>query len=117
MFVALGDGYGDIHKKIDIFIALAPVVSIGETEDTWWQSYTSMRGTAFDWLESMGIYEMFDDDWDSLSDDFCFYFQSICDANPVRYISPTPNLDPVTVTVVNLRPPSPSSIKNIAHYA
>ena len=58
-----------------------------------------------------------DDDWDSLSDDFCGYFQSICDANPVSDIPESENLDPTTIKVVNVRPLNSASTKNIAHLA
>ena len=56
MFIALGDGYGDVYKNIDIFIALAPVVAVGLTEDSWLQGLASMRSTGVNLAESMGVY-------------------------------------------------------------
>jgi poly(3-hydroxyalkanoate) synthetase len=79
MFTALAQGFGDLGNKINLFIALAPVVYFEDVTDILLK-YTVW---AFSLLQQalylMNINEVFDKTWDDLSGEFCSSIPGICD--------------------------------------
>ena len=63
MFTALAENYGDLRSKINLFVALAPVVRIDNAYNDMDTSLAESIDRAQYWLASLGIDEIFGPGW------------------------------------------------------
>lgn len=63
MFTALAEGFGEIHKKVNIFVALAPVVYLGRTSDAFVLNFRDKASMVEAALKKMKIYEILGPKW------------------------------------------------------
>lgn len=76
MFAALAEGYGDLQKKINLFVALCPITNLGHSSNSFMVGasssigYDSLAGT----LWSFSIHELIGPKWKYISGAFCLAF-------------------------------------------
>jgi len=111
MFSALAEGHGNIHEKINVFIAMAPIVYMENTNDSFLKdvsNYASFLQSTFDTLH---VYELFGDEWRATSDLVCTAFSSVCDEDAVTNVKITPYINEYQARVSNVRKKSGVSVK------
>jgi len=111
MFTALANNFGNINQKLNLFVALAPVVYLGNVEVPYIEylsfGYKLVKKT----LDSYGIYEFFGGEYVEFSDDFCKVLPEICDTNGILNVPPGPYVNDYTAMLQNLRKQSTVSVK------
>jgi hypothetical protein len=80
----LANNFGNLSSKINLYVALAPVVQMNNIQDSFFLSLSKSVGMIQWWLNFFGIYEMFGTDWQIISSGFCFFNQNICNNGVIR---------------------------------
>lgn len=76
MFTALSET--DMQEKINVFIALAPIMTLKNVTDPFLLNL-SQRGDQINyWANRFGIEELFGPNWSVLSGSFCFFNSDFC---------------------------------------
>lgn len=78
MFSALSENKGDLKRKINAFIALAPVMNLGNTQDEFLLMLSKNVNSYHSWLDFFGITEFFGANWSYVSAAFCYWNQDFC---------------------------------------
>lgn len=120
MFSALSHNHGNLQNKINLFIALAPVIEMNNTTDPLYVNGASVWKILKNALDNYKLYELGDPDDNPNMNSFCgsFLWKSICtglhnDAND----APSQWNDPARTAVQNSRKKSNASVKEIVHFA
>lgn len=111
MFTALAEGFGDLSNKVNLYIAMAPVLYLGYSSDSFFKELSGVLKLVKEALDEREIYELFGPKWQSDSATFCWFFKSICDENSITKTPITPYVDALNTNVVNLRSKSSASVK------
>ena len=81
MLAALAEGQHELHAKVNLFIALGPILELRNTQTAVFQSL--IGGDGIDqlqwWLDYYNIHEMYGPAWDAESSGFCFFQKDFCD--------------------------------------
>ena len=78
MFSALSENKGNLKSKISAFIALAPVMNLGNTKDEFLLMLSENVESYLYWLDYFGITEFFGPNWSYISAAFCFWNEDFC---------------------------------------
>ena len=63
MFAALAEGFGDLENKVNIYVAMAPVLYIAKTQDNFLKDLSGMIPEVKEGLDSVKLYEFFGPTW------------------------------------------------------
>jgi pimeloyl-ACP methyl ester carboxylesterase len=78
MFSALSENHGQLNDKVNLFIALSPVVFLQQTKN---ESIKELIGDidGLVWLFNyLGIYELFGPEWQLISESICMFKEDLC---------------------------------------
>ena len=117
MFAALSENFGDLQSKLNYFAALAPIVNLKNSPNAFLQFFSDQWWFIKPQAEFLGIYEFRDPKVDSALRGFCAMFASVCDAlENWLNIGDSPYDDKERGDVLNARPGSSASLKQLIHY-
>ena len=71
MFTDLAENIGNINDKLNLYVALAPVVYLGNVQVEWVKNFVHVYKLLKFILDAADIYEFFGRKWVAFSDDFC----------------------------------------------
>ena len=111
MFTALAENFGNLKEKVNLFVAMAPVVYIGRTSDSFFKELAGMLDVVKDALDELELYEFFGEGWSLTSDLFCAITVNICDEAAVTNVPLSPYVNTTRAHVVNFREKSRASVK------
>ena len=104
MFSALADGYGDLQNKINVFIALAPIIHVHGTHDNFIYTISKSIPLVKTFLDSVNIHEFFGPQWNNIEGEFCLMFEDLCDIVAVRDVPYNDYNNLYSARIVNKRP-------------
>ena len=117
MFSALSFNHGDLQDKLNIFIALAPIVQLKDSSDNMMQKasyiWPSLQRTA----KFFKAYEIGNPTELSAMTGFCSYFRPLCNSITYWFSLCTPSSDYERCLVDHGRQSSGTSLKELIHYA
>ena len=71
MFSALAEGHGNMQDKINMFIAMAPIVYLGHTKDDFLKKVSEASEFIYDSFNTLRLYEIFGHEWHKYSGVVC----------------------------------------------
>ena len=86
MFSALAEGHGNLHKKVNLFVAMAPIVFMGKTTDSTFLALGNFSKTLYSSFHALKIYEIFGPLWRESSDLVCTFFSKFCDSAAITNV-------------------------------
>ena len=78
MFSALAEGQGDLKNQINVFIALAPTVYMGNVTDDFFLIVSEATEILYESFKMGKIYELFGRKWQEISPIVCLFLDKIC---------------------------------------
>ena len=93
MFSALAEGHGNFESKINIFLAMAPIVYMGKTTDATFKEISSFAHILHTSLNKVNIYEIFGPLWRETSGMVCMFFSHFCDSAAITNVPITPYIN------------------------
>jgi hypothetical protein len=95
MFSALSANHGDLQDKLNLFIALAPIINVANSPNSVMQNAASQWHLLESSVSLFRIYELKDSKTDANMKAFCVTFGLLCDAvNSLLNIGTSPWNDP-----------------------
>lgn len=80
MFTALAEKYGDLDQKLNYFAAMAPVTVLSHSKKGSYFHYISgIYQYLVDFLEEIGIYEIYGPTYREYIDDIKYFFPGLSD--------------------------------------
>jgi hypothetical protein len=67
MFSALSENHGDMKDKINLFIALSPVVYLKNTKNSFLRELANDIDSLAWWFDNLGINSLFGPEWSIIS--------------------------------------------------
>jgi len=118
MFYALSKMEDSFLKdRINLFIAMAPVLRIGNTTNKPLKSFAGHKKTVEKSFKKMGFYEVMGKKWFKLGDKACWIFPSTCNIANSFMEGGSEYNDAERSDVMNSKFPQPASWKQLMHYA
>ena len=117
MFSALAEGHGNLKDKVNMFVALAPVVYMGNAEDDLLNKVSAAAEILYDSFARVKVYELFGHEWYEYSSVVCSFFHSFCEENGINMDPITPYVNEWRTRVKNTREGPGASVKQLLHYA
>ena len=71
MFAALSENYGNLKDKLNLFVALAPVVRLDNAYNDMIVSLAQNVNQAQFWMSTLGIDEVFGPEWQDIAFRYC----------------------------------------------
>lgn len=103
MFTALAEGFGNLDKKLNIFVALAPVAYLQDSTEKFLKYVTDVFPYMQKTLARLEAYELFGAKWDEASEKFCIVFEGICDAIGLKNVALDPYVNEYSAILQNSR--------------
>ena len=117
MFSALSFNHGDMQDKLNVFIALAPIVQLKDSPNSMMQTaskiWHSLQWTA----QVFHAYEVGNPTELGAMRDFCSYFRPLCNSIHYWFSMCTPSSDYERCLVDHGRQSSGASLRELIHYA
>lgn len=117
MFTAMTQGFGDMKDKINLFIALAPITTLGDAKDKFIHSLSQSIPIVKSLLEMLGVYEFFGEDWDASAGSFCTVFRDLCDNMAIQNVAINERTNELIARISNMRKQPSASVKSIIHFS
>lgn len=117
MFTALSEKFGEMQDKINLFVALAPIIHLHGSHNKFLYTLSKSVPLARKILNALNIHEFFGPSWNTISDQFCLVFDDLCDSVSIRDVPYNDYNNPIAARIANKRPQSSSSVKQVLHYA
>ena len=67
MFAALAENFGNLREKVNLFVALAPVIRLDNATNDWFVKLGNNVDRAQFWLNKLGIHELYGPGWQKLT--------------------------------------------------
>jgi hypothetical protein len=117
MFTALSEGFGDLNKKLNLFVALAPVTRLDGVSNEFYKTLSNIFPYAKQILDGLKIYEINGPSWQNYEDEICFLFEDLCQQlNVMNVPTDDDSIDEMIARVSNYRPMSSISVKQTLHF-
>jgi len=117
MFYALAKQEDYLKDKINLFVAMAPVLRLGNTSSKSLKGLANYKFTLGNTLKTFGIYEVMGVKWLSLVDKICGRMEAFCDMTHDFAEGDSKYNDAERADVSQGHFPHPASWKQLAHYA
>jgi len=117
MFTAMSEGFGDMKEKINLFIALAPITTLGDSTDKFYHALSQSIPIVKSLLEMLGIHEFFGEDWDASAESFCVVFRDLCDTMALQNVEINERTNELVARISNMRKQPSASVKSIIHFS
>lgn len=115
MYSALAENYGGLRDKLNLFVALAPIVNLHDTTNSMLLSASAHWQGLLSTSHHLGVYALRTQNQSSKMAGFCKYFAWIC-SGIGSWFKPSPwNVDAATQYLIK-RPQSSASLGQVAHY-
>lgn len=116
MFSTLSEG-SDLNSKLDIFVALAPIVNLANTKEDFLVKISKQWHLAQSTLRNLKLYEIRDPKFDKALRGFCNLFSIVCNELTDWFELQSPYSDDTAWQLQQSRPSSSASSKQLIHYA
>jgi len=80
MFVALAENYGNVRDKLNLYVALAPVVKIDNHKMNFLKTLVNHLDTIEETMWLFGFNELYGTSWTGFASKFCFMNSDWCGA-------------------------------------
>lgn len=117
MFTALSEDFGDMKDKINLFIALAPITTLGDSTDKFYHAMSQSIPIMKSLLEMLGIHEFFGEEWDASAGSFCVVFRDLCDEMALQNVQVNEITNELVARISNMRKQPSASVKSIIHFS
>ena len=118
MFYALATNAEEIAKRVNLFIALAPVVRLNHAHDSFLGSVAKNERMLASTMKTLMADELFGAGWQGFSKKFCMVLPYLCDQTSYFYMSgQTAFNDRSRVNISRAKFPAGCSLKQLIHYA
>lgn len=117
MFYALAKNEDYLKERINLFVAMAPVLRLGNTTSSTLKNLAYYKFSFEKALKTFGIYEVMGAKWLEMADKICLGFPVTCDMTHdfAEGVSKFNDVDRADVSQGHF--PHPASWKQLAHYA
>ena len=78
MFSALAENHGSLRSKLNIFVSMAPIVRLKETQDDFLKSLADDIDSITWWMHLLGVDELFGPNWVLTSAALCIVKPTWC---------------------------------------
>lgn len=117
MFYALAKNEDWLKDRVNLFVAMAPVLRIGHTTNKPLIKTAASKKTVEKTLKSMGFYEVMGKKWFDYGDKACLIFPGTCNFANQFMDGGSEYNDVERSDVMNSKFPQPASWKQLMHYA
>ena len=83
MFTALAENFGNVHEKINLFVALAPITHLIGSHFALFNSIYKSVPAIKSLLYSFSVFELYGPQWNKMSGPICAVFEDLCDSNSI----------------------------------
>ena len=121
MFTALAENHGNLRSKINLFVAMAPVVRLDNTTNEILVNLGQNVNRAQYWMASLGFDEVLGPEWFTIAATYCPLFESkqykdMCYGEKYLYLKKRMRWDSTIVPMEDQKKMNAASAKQIIHF-
>ena len=117
MFYALAEHNDKMSERVNLFVALAPVVMLTHAHDGFIGDVSKNQDVIRTTLKTLGTYELLGKHWNSAARHLCNYLFFVCDGASYWYMTAqTAYNDHYRVNISRSKFPMGTSVKQLIHF-